>query len=149
MAEFRFACRCNGKPRTQRPIDHKYMPTPYPSGLNGQTFPPEHGRDCCVVHDMSNHKGKLNLYIKQKLNKDCRNIRGLPEKTGRAYILSCGQLVSAPCMACWWCTSRKQQLLSVPLVSVHRLHLHWGVNSYQGRVFAEFSVHRLGYLFTH
>ncbi|XP_038059342.1 glutamate receptor ionotropic, kainate 1-like [Patiria miniata] len=41
MAEFRFACRCNGKPRaTQRNIDHKYMPAPYPSGgMNGQTFP--------------------------------------------------------------------------------------------------------------
>ncbi|XP_022103507.1 glutamate receptor ionotropic, kainate 2-like [Acanthaster planci] len=39
MSEFRFACRCNGKPRSQRNIDHKYMPAPYPSGLNGQTFP--------------------------------------------------------------------------------------------------------------
>ncbi|XP_072018831.1 glutamate receptor ionotropic, kainate 2-like isoform X2 [Amphiura filiformis] len=38
MAELRFACRCNSKKKPIRQVDHKYMPAPYPSGLNGQTI---------------------------------------------------------------------------------------------------------------
>ncbi|XP_063955091.1 glutamate receptor ionotropic, kainate 2-like [Lytechinus pictus] len=39
MAGIRFAFRCNGKKKAPPSMEHKYIPSPYPTGINGQMIP--------------------------------------------------------------------------------------------------------------
>eukprot|EP00057_Strongylocentrotus_purpuratus_P014630 XP_011669104.1 PREDICTED: glutamate receptor ionotropic, kainate 2 isoform X2 [Strongylocentrotus purpuratus] len=39
MAGIRFAFRCNGKKKAPPSMEHKYIPSTYPSGINGQMIP--------------------------------------------------------------------------------------------------------------
>ncbi|XP_071506809.1 glutamate receptor ionotropic, kainate 2-like [Diadema antillarum] len=39
MAGLRFAFRCNGKKKAPSSMEHKFIPSPYPVGINGQMIP--------------------------------------------------------------------------------------------------------------